>query len=323
MEIEGLNRKSIFSYLALSVLFCLASCSDKGEDLLNDSLSGKDPSLKLLYSQQEIEPFGIINLEIDNDQETLIEAYDSIRWIANGITNTHFIVSFEYLDFRMRISLTDYLVGEHKAYVLGYKDGKVISKDSMEYRVNMPNKDFLNIRWKQQNRNQYFECVSGLTPYRYVFYDGREDRLQGLDLNLNHCVEGVKEYASMSFLPWTATLLRSVRAAKLADIVEFDWLNDSVEGSIARGKFECAFFHDYFTDLYGEPKFIYTGDDPKETTLQEECDKRFSCEIDSGYYPVEIWETPTTYICITQGASWLGPYGGQRGSCIVFAQPRR
>lgn len=313
--------KNAFFVIALTVGFCFSACSD---DEQNETF--KDAKLKLISSKSEIVPFEDIKVSIDVDLELLYNSYDSITWSANGAASDYgfFGNQWSQIDDERDLRITDYRFGKYKVYALGYKDGIVISKDSIEYQVNKPNGDFFSIRWGQSTKNQYLSYVTGITPNEYrPTYEGWTE-IGGVRLDLYYFVENTNvEYATLRFMPWIASSnLRTSKSAAIPDVNDFDWHDRTDEGDMARYDMEYTFHHNYLVELYGAPKLVYSGDDVTQTTLKEEYDTRFSYKLESYCYPVEIWDTPGSSICLVRANNWMGGVN-QAGISLVVAQPRK
>lgn len=309
------------SILLLTMLFLGLTFTACSEDD-NEVTVKKDPTLKLVAAKTEIVPFEDVKVSIDVDFDLLLENYDSITWKANGVAYGFFQNPWYSIDEQRDIRLTDYRVGVHKAYVLGYKDGSVISKDSIEYKVNKPQGDFISISWNKNTKNEYFSYTTGLTPDRYLPTNGVWSTVTGgVCLNLDHFVEDENgEYAILQFVPWRSS--RNVEI-EVPDFNDFHWGWDyNKDDQEPRYAMEYTFHHTYLTELYGEPTLVYNGDDVTQTTLMDEYKKRFKQSSQSQFYPVEIWETPTSVICLTRANNQHGGVN-QKGISLVIAEPRK
>lgn len=316
--------KSIFK--GVFILLGISLCSCSSDDDNSDSVT-KPIKLTLKSSKTEIIPFEYIKVSIEQDLESLSNNYDSITWRANGTAYSGFLWDTEFRDDEERdIRLSDYRLGKHKAYVQGYKDGSIISIDSIEYTVNKSNNDFIRINWKESENNQYFHYTTGHSPINYMSTDTWNYHIGGVSINFYHIVDvdkNKKEYVKMDIVPWAFLSSVSPRMANtVPDINDFDWHDESEQGNIARYQMEYDFFHNYLTELFGASKFIYEGDDITKNTLEDEFSGRFTYRYSNDFYPVEIWETPSTYICLMQANNNRGTYN-QRGICCVVAQPRK
>lgn len=313
--------KNLFFITALTLGFSFSACSD---DEHNDT--SKDATLKLISSKSEIVPFEDIKVSIDVDLELLYNSYDSITWSANGAASDYgfFGNQWSQLDDERDLRITDYRFGKYKVYALGYKDGIVISKDSIEYQVNKPSGDFMSIRWGQSTKNQYLSYVTGVTPNQYLpTYEGWT-KIGGVRLDLDYFVENIDvEYAILRFMPWTSSSnLRTSKDGTIPDVNDFDWHDRTEKGNLARYDIEYTFHHNYLVELYGAPKLVYSGDDVTQTTLQDEYDARFSYKLETSYYPVEIWDRPGSSICLVRANNQRGLVN-QAGISLVVAQPHK
>lgn len=325
-----MKRKHYLVLLFLT-LVGLNACSDDDND--DNNFIANNSKIKLIANKTEIEPFEDIKVSIDVDLELLLSAYDSIRWE----TNTSAYGSFSSLGFfilglnnHKDFNITDYRIGNFKTYAFGYKDGNIISSDSIEYEVKKSTGNFINIRWNKWNdsqRSETFSCTTGLSPYQYIKEPNGRLSLSGVELKLYHSITSKNiEYAELGFTIWSYEVSNYTRSQTVSNINDFDWsysLTDkySLEKYRAQALFESDFFHNYLTDLYGISNYIYEGKDPSQTTLIDEYKQRFANNRNSDFYPCEIWQTSTSYICLLVSQAQLGE-GLERGICKVIAEPR-
>lgn len=318
--------KSFFYILPFILVGGVYSCSSDEEDDGMIVCPIEEYGIKLKQSKSFILPFEDIKLSIDVDSEILKNNYDSIRWVANGAAAFAFGRSpwWNEDDDMRDLRITDCIIGKHKAYALGYRNGVVISKDSVEYEVTKPYADFISISWSEKGVNQYFYFTTGRTPANYLPIQNEKEIIMGVTLSLNHIVEKKDiQYAKLQFTPWVTELLAvKTKSVDLHDFINIDWLDDSYEGRRIRCNTEYAFFCEYLRDLYGVSQFIYEGEDVAQTTLIDEYKKRFSYIYPSDCYPVEIWETPSSYISILCYNDKRETQS-ERGPSFVIAQPRR
>jgi len=307
--------KVIFALLSLSLV--LIACSD------DETIQEKpDPSIKLIASKTKIVPFEAIKISIDVDRDLLNNTYDSITWKANGVTYGGFGL-FGGVNNERVISITDYRIGNNKAYALGYKDGKVISTDSITYTVEKPKGDFFSIEWNTNNKNEYLHYTTGITPNNYLPTYEEWTKIGGVSLDLWYIVENTeKEYAIMVLTPWTSeSNFKSKKTILVPDINDFDWDVDHDDNEALESKYrmEYTFLSSYITELYGPSKYIYEGEDITQTTLWNKYNELFK-NNHRNFPPAEIWITPTTAICLVQANNWAGGKN-QRGICAIIAEP--
>lgn len=321
METKFSQFKSILILGILAMGIGFSSCSNDDEEIVS---LPKDAKLKLKAEKQQIVPFEDLKVSIDVDLDLLYEHYDSIQWKANGVAYHPWGNPWENIDEERDIRLSDYKIGKHKAYALGYKDGKVISKDSIEYEVVKTNGDFLSARWNTAKKNSYLCYTTGMTPNQFLPTHSGWTKIGGVMLQLNHTVQTAnREYATLLFLPWAFdTNLKSTRLKSIPDINNFEWHTERDPGDIERAKIEYEFLHNYLVEFYGEPALTYSGDDVTQTTLKEEYAKRFDYVDQDGFLPVEIWETPSSVICLSTINNRIGGKN-QKGPSLVIAQPRK
>jgi len=306
--------KFSLSLVSLSLLF--SACSDDNE------IQVPDPSIKLIASKTSIVPFEDIKISINVDTNLLIDAYDSITWKANGVIYGGFGLFFGANDER-DIRITDYRIGKNKAYALGYKDGKVISIDSIAYTVEKPKGDFFNIKWNTKSKNEYLHYTTGITPNNYLPTDAGWTKIGGVSLDLDYMVENKqKEYAVMCLIPWTSeSNFKRKKSISVPDINDFNWDVDGYDNEALEFRYEMEynFLSSYITELYGPSKYIYEGEDITQTTLWNKYNELFK-NNHRNFPPAEIWITSTTAICLVQANNWVGGKN-QRGICAIIAEP--
>lgn len=306
--------KLSLALFSLTLLF--SACSNDDEIHVEP-----DSSIKLIASKTSIVPFEDIKLSIDVDLDLLYNTYDSITWKTNGVVYGIFFFAGEKDERDIRI--TDYRIGENKAYALGYKDGKAVSIDSVTYTVEKPKGDFFNIKWNTKIKNEYLYYTTGLTPNNYLPTDEGWTKIGGVSLKLNYIVEDIdREYVEMFLEPWTfESNLKSTKTISTPDINDFDWHPDSDdrEALEVKYKMEYTFLSSYITELYGPSKYIYEGKDITQTTLRDKYNELFK-NNHRDFPPAEIWITPTTAICLVQANNWVGGKN-QRGICAIIAEP--
>lgn len=315
--------KAILPFLIISIfIFSLNSCSDD-DDPNPDPVNGS-AKIKIIADKTVVEPFEDIKVTIDVDYELLSNNYDSLTWQSNGAAYGWFSNHWTG-DSELDIRIADYKLGKYKVYSLGYKDGIVISKDSIEYEVIAPRGDFFSFRWGVETKNQDLHYKTGITPNHFLPTYPGWTKIGGVTLNLSYFVENVDaEYAMLQFIPWTSSSnMYKTQASTTPNINDFDWNDQSDEGYDARCEMEQAFLHAYITELYGESILRFEGQYVYETDLIEDYYRRFKHVIEKDYYPIEIWETPTAFICLLRGSTY--PYSGNHPNqlSLVVAEPRK
>lgn len=316
MNIKSLTAKSALFTVALLIGINFTSCSDDDDD--NNHNEKENAAIQLTASKTTIIPFESIQISIDTDSSSLYNTYDSVLWTANGLSEL--VYDGQWEPILKKISITDYQLGIHKVYACGFKNGLITSMDSVAYTVNKPDGDFLNIRWGTCSKNQNFSFVTGKTPKQYIPTPENKIAIGGAYLGLNHIADTNKEYARLGIHPWYSSFAEhSFSTNSVPNINDFDWTDDNWNNSIARFDTEYALYHSYLTELYGTSQFIYNGDDLTQTTLWDEYTKQFThYEITSNYYPVEIWKTSTSAICIIR---YNNKISQRKVESIVIAEP--
>ncbi|WP_029905389.1 hypothetical protein [Prevotella sp. 10(H)] len=318
-------KKNLFCSLFLIALISISfiSCSDD-----DNIIPEPDITLKLKASKTTITPFERLTVSIDLDKDLLWESYDKVVFSCNGTWWNGIITIPDNSDER-DIEITDYRLGKNKVSAAGYKDGELIGEAEIEYEVIKPTKDFFSIDWKDSNRNNHYYIT-----HRKVETNDGSLRWNGIWLTISPFPKDTDteyEYACIDIMPHSTQIhgLNKTGRTKsesslLPDIDNYDFCAamDSEDESIqeeARALTE-SFFHEYITLIYGKSIARYEGEDVRETTLWDEYNKRFKNKLgDNIYprynekYPVEIWETPTSNICL---------YAIYRNRYYIVAEPR-
>lgn len=316
---------AIACFSALILLVVFSACSE------DDHPNGPNPNLpinkiKLISNKTVIEPFENIKITIEGDLDQLTDTYDDMIYHTNGVAYHPFWNPWRDEDNKANLRITDYKPGKYKTYALGYKNGILISEDSIEYEVIHPRGDFLSIRWQQSKTDEYFFYTTGRSPYNYISSQVNNPKIGGVSLCLSHIVENIQtEFIEFRFMPWGSDIFSSyeTKALVIPDINNFNWNDYSEEGYIARCKIEYEFHHNYLTDLYGKPTLKFEGDFVYQTNLWEEYNSRFVNKLENSFYPIEIWETQTSFICLARAGSTQPntPYTNQ--ITLVVAEPKK
>lgn len=319
--------------LSIIVIICVGSisCSDNMTEI-----EKPNTDLKLAINKDEIVPFENLKVSIDLDVDLLHSSYDSIIWFCNGVS--YGIFSYPIDKDERDLDITDYRLGKNKVYTFGYKDGIIKSEAAIEYEVIKPINTFLSLEWgNSEKKNVYYHYRSG----RIIQKNNGDIKGEGLELKILHLKENVEsEYACLaiescgynpimfrneSFMYSWRTLSKTDNTeSALPDIENYNFsvLWTEYDSDLFKEAYlmTYTFLHNYITLVYGESTLKYNGDDLKETTLWEDYNKRFknplTIETYPGYkdkYPVEIWDTPSSYICL---------FAVQDGFYYVIAEPR-
>lgn len=314
-------KRIYFTLLLILSTFCFFQCSDDKKDIELEA------PLKLKASTQSIVPFEKLTVSIDLESDLIAQAYDSIIWKYNGRW-WNGINTIPNNDDPRDIYITDYRLGKNKVHAIGYKDGKIKSEASIEYEVIKPENNFFTINWheKEQETNYYY-------PSKLVNKDDGSLRQEGIWLKAMHFKENEQqEYAILDFTPYSfsTAIYKTGYSSKvksenisLPDIDKYDFEVDVITDPERHRQAELmtrSFWHSLVTLNYGKSIFKYDGDDIRETTLWGEYQKRFKNTLNekiypktTDKYPVEIWETSTSYICL---------FGIHRSWYYVIAEPK-
>lgn len=308
----------IIPYMLSVVMVLMIVACAKDDDNNTPDIIPRDTSIKLKASKQTIVPFEEILVSVDLKMDLLRETYDSITWQANGLARTFWEGTYD--EDTRNLRLTDYRFGVFYAYAFGYKEGNIISKDSIKYEVKKPTGDFVHIRWGSNSKDKFYGYLWGNTPTNYLSADNGMTKFGGISIELYHFVEKKFEYATLTLLPWHVSYSSMVKAGSIPNINEFDRHHNLYNES--RYEVEYNFCHSYMVELYGKPTFTYDGDDITQTTLQEEYNNRFLYDLSPlNLYPQEIWITPSSVICLSRANNEMGPVN-QKGTCQLVAEPR-
>lgn len=89
-----------------------------------------------------------------------------------------------------------------------------------------------------------------------------------------------------------------------------------------RCEMETEFLYNYMIALYGEPILEYKENDPTQTTLWDEYNKRFNNPPRDNAYPCVIWETPASYLAMNHHPNKVRGEGVFKGLPAILAEPR-
>lgn len=319
--------KKILLFTSL-MIFVFASCSDDKQE--DDTRFPVDTALKLKAEKMVIEPFEKLKIRIDLDLDLIYETYDSLSWQANGVFWNGIIIIGGGQEADERDSyFTDYELGEHEITLSGFKDGKLLSKASIQYKVESPKGDFMNIKWGKETGSTSSDYLGNYTPLKIIEEDGWYKR-EWIVFSLYRSYTSSypeEEYATMGFTPWSSSSNVKTLGRGLVDLPhvnEVEWHDRSHEGDRKRKEFEYSFLLAYMTELYGKPSFLNGETIPSKTNLYDEYSKRVSVDISKhGYkHPVAIWDTSTSHIVLTQAEDFIG--GELLPSvCKIIAVPRK
>ncbi|MFD1167360.1 hypothetical protein ACFQ2C_17310 [Sphingobacterium daejeonense] len=150
--------------------------------------------------------------------------------------------------------------GAYTLFVQGYNKGEVICKDSVEFEVKN-DRDFFGVNWKDKEDRHfstYVENVNGFHLNNEYFYNN-----------------GVK-YATLT-----------------------GFSSNSSEGNnkMIKEKIHQT-FNKFLTNLYGESKYEFKGNDYRKSDLMDEYKAIFKTEAREYSYPLKIWQTSKNNIAI-------------------------
>lgn len=177
------------------------------------------------------------------------------------------------------------LPGNYNFILTGYKENKVSASDTVKIRVKGL-KDFLSIEWNNPSK-EYFNFIS---------------RQENYVLDLKY-VENENPYALLDYGVW--------------NVSEHE---DGAKHAYAAAR---GILKEYITDIYGEPQYLYEGEDISDSPLITEYTSRFKTSLDgidkylTPYIPLAIWETTKSYISLI-GFANIDEYNYY----MVIAEPR-
>ncbi len=314
-------------FLLSSLILVISSGCTEDQPLISTPASTE---IKLKTSTSLVEPFRNVKVSIDIDLDAMLTTYDSIKWKCNGVAYRMTANEWYLEDDERDLRVTDYRPGTHMVHAFGYKDGKVISKDSITYKMTYPTGDFFGIEWNKNQQSSDFYFTTGLPDLHYLPTSEISVKYGGMVMSLIHFVEYEDhEYISLRTMPWFVTSTPKtihpfVRTNNMIpDITEFDWTKDYETWESDRGNFERYFFITYLTEFYGEPHYKFEGPEASQTTLSEVY-KTYFAEgfLEERYNPIAIWTLPKTNICILQTYNSIGDTRFP-GICKVIAVPAK
>lgn len=266
--------------------------------------------LKLIADKSVIEPFEKLTVSVDMPLNEYNVVFDSVVYKCNGVWWDG-ILTYPY-DKDPRIAyFTDYRLGKEKIYVYGYKDGDIVSEEFIEYEVQKPQTDFFLLKWENAEKDiaRYY-----ITPPHYI-YEGSKWTFFVSAIKVYNNVEYTKnKYAVLEVILGRGIFLypdlniqpqKDKYEGALPDIEGVDYYDKYQEYTKGYSKEVLPilqrFYSDFITLTYGKSELRYDGKDITKTNLWSEYDKLFENRLDiiySNLYPVEIWETPTSCICL-------------------------
>lgn len=255
-------QHSFLSVLILSIL--LLSCSDDGNTDPGTDTDKEVVELEMLVTKTQLRLFEPTDIGIADLRP--YSAYDSIVWSIPGVFKDVSMSNSTLLYFTQSF----HLPGDYKASVSGYKEGEVISADTVGISVDNSG-DFLGLEWSN---------IANYQPFNYLKRTAKDNIEYLINMSI---VDNPVLFVKMDYQFGTDYLS------------EQEW--------IAFHKHTKKEYYDYIVSLYGNPVFNYTNDDISQSNLTEEYNSRFTVRLyeieqNSVYVPVTIWETPTAYIAL-------------------------
>ncbi|OPC46453.1 hypothetical protein BAY06_18425 [Elizabethkingia anophelis] len=169
--------------LPLSFFISVASCSDRTDGLTENKEESKPTvstfvKLSLKTKQSEANIFDMVNFYIEpstKDKEVSIYdlrmSYDSLVVKTKGENDRKLILDVKENSVKLTLTWSNhyYLPGTNTISLYGYKDNKVILKDSVNVDIRN-NKNFLNTNWKDFNTSGSIGYLNSITPYYFSIW---------------------------------------------------------------------------------------------------------------------------------------------------------
>lgn len=269
--------KNIFVCLFLLLFIC--SCSDNSDDIIPEKENNNNSNrvtLRLKAKQQEGNLLDMVDFYIaPKESYTMLdinEAYDSILWriqdqkgtfklLEHTNNSSHFVFSWGH---------SFYVNGHYSAIMDGFKDGNIISSDTLEIEIKNK-RDFLNINWADITSSNL-----ALRGNNNVFNP---------DFNIFFSQSYKDQHPSVyvHFLPNNKIY------------------NDDIKKEEYYTKKQEQLILKYISEIYGEPELSFAKDN---ATVTKEYSDRFK-QADSSFTPRYIWKTQTSHIALVTKYSEL------------------
>lgn len=173
-----------FIYLILIGLF-ISSCSKSDDD--NQEIT--NPAIKLKFKTEQttgnIYEMFVFNL-YSEEGGTLFDienTYDSLVWTVPDLGSFHLLKKNTFI---YQWSQVFFLPGKYKTILLGYKDNKIITSDSIYINVLKKNTDFLYFNWvdvkESKGSTGYADVLSD--HYSFATYQSITDSIPSITLFL-------------------------------------------------------------------------------------------------------------------------------------------
>ncbi|HFK5507129.1 hypothetical protein CMT87_06465 [Elizabethkingia anophelis] len=182
--------------LPLSFFISAASCSDRTDGLTENKEESKPPfaKLSLKTKQSEANIFDVVNFYLEptaKDRDVSIYdlrmSYDSIVVKTKGEDKGVVVLNAKENSLKLTQTWSNYyyLPETSTTYLYGYKDNKIVLKDSVNVDIKNT-KNFLNTNWKDFNPELINTGYSNITkPYSFSIRKQKTDNTPSMIL-YNH-----------------------------------------------------------------------------------------------------------------------------------------
>ncbi|HBN6700462.1 TPA: hypothetical protein L3261_000011 [Elizabethkingia anophelis] len=182
--------------LPLSFFISVASCSDRTDGLTENKEESKPPfaKLSLKTKQSEANIFDVVNFYLEptaKDRDVSIYdlrmSYDSIVVKTKGEDKGVVVLNAKENSLKLMQTWSNYyyLPETSTTYLYGYKDNKIVLKDSVNVDIKNT-KNFLNTNWKDFNPELINTGYSNITkPYSFSIRKQKTDNTPSMIL-YNH-----------------------------------------------------------------------------------------------------------------------------------------
>ncbi len=163
----------------------ISSCSNSDDD----SQEITNPTIKLKFKAEQttgnIYEMFVFNL-YSEEGGTLFDienTYDSLVWTVPDLGRFHLLKKDSFIN---QWSQVFFLTGKNKTILLGYKDNKIITSDSIDINVLKKNTDFLYFNWVDVKESKGSTAYADILAKDYTFatYQSIKDSIPSITLFL-------------------------------------------------------------------------------------------------------------------------------------------
>ena len=177
-----------FIYLILISLF-ISSCSSSDDDYGDNNQETPNPAidLKLRAKQTTGNIFDMFVFNLYSEKGgTLLDisnTYDSLVWKIPELGSFHLLTKNSFM---FQWSQVFFLPGKYTTMLLGYKENKIITSDTIDINILQKNNDFLYFNWKDIKESWGSTGYSDILAKDYTFatYQSLKDSIPSVTLFL-------------------------------------------------------------------------------------------------------------------------------------------